>query len=474
MTNSSASLASYERDLLALKVLEAERSLRLSRNRLIAYRPYNRQAEFHAAGAIFRERLLMAGNQVGKTISGSMEAAMHATGIYPPWWVGRRFDKPTVGWAAGVTGETTRDNVQRLLFGRPNELGTGSIPFDCILGKPSSSRGVADLYDTAEIKHITGATSIIALKSYATGRDKWQGETLDWVWFDEEPDEEIYTEGLTRTNATGGLTWMTFTPLLGMSKVVKRFLMEKSPDRSVTTMRIEEAEHYTPEQRAQIIAAYPPHEREARAYGRPVMGSGLIFPITEESIRETAIVVPEIWARIAGLDIGWDHPTACVWLAHDRDNDVVHVTDCYRLREQTPVVHAAAIKARGPWIPVAWPHDALQHDKASGEQIAGQYRLQGVAMLSERATFDDGTSGVEAGLMEMLDRMKTGRLKIAEHLNEWWEEFRLYHRKDGVVVKETDDLMSATRYGLMMLRHAAVKPQQRRPVRAASEGAWMS
>lgn len=60
--------------------------------------------------------------------------------------------------------------------------------------------------------------------------------------------------------------------------------------------------------------------------------------------------------------------------------------------------------------------------------------------------------------MDMLDRMQTGRLKVAEHLADWWEEFRLYHRKDGKVVKEGDDLMSATRYGLMMLRHAKVKP----------------
>ena len=59
--------------------------------------------------------------------------------------------------------------------------------------------------------------------------------------------------------------------------------------------------------------------------------------------------------------------------------------------------------------------------------------------------------------MEMLSRMQTGKLKVFEHLNDWWEEFRLYHRRDGRVVKEGDDLMSATRYALMMLRHASTK-----------------
>jgi hypothetical protein len=108
---------------------------------------------------------------------------------------------------------------------------------------------------------------------------------------------------------------------------------------------------------------------------------------------------------------------------------------------------------------VSWPHDGLQHDKGSGIQIAEQYKAQGLAMLDERATFEDGSNGVEAGVMDILDRMKTGRFRVAKHLEDWWQEFRLYHRKSGQIVKERDDLMSATRYGVMMLRHARVKPE---------------
>jgi phage terminase large subunit-like protein len=453
--------------------LEAELSLRASRTKLFRYQPYAKQRLFHHKGATFRERLLMAGNQLGKTIAGSMEAALHATGLYPEWWQGRRFAKPTVGWAAGITGETTRDTVQRMLFGRPGEWGTGAVPFDCIVEK-NSARGIADLLDTVRIKHVTGGISSISLKSYEKGREKWQGETLDWVWYDEEPDEDIYTEGLTRTNATGGITWMTFTPLLGMSDVVKRYLVDKSPDRDVTQMTIEEAEHYTAEERTRIINSYPEHEREARTMGVPVLGSGRVFPVTEESIREQAIAIPDLWARLGALDFGWDHPTAWVALAHDRDADVVHVYDCYRARNVTPLIVAGAIKPRGPWIPLAWPHDGLQHDKGSGEQLAQQYRDQGLKMLPEKATFaDDRGYGLEAGVMEMLDRMQTGRLKVAAHLTEWWEEFRLYHRKDGLIVKEGDDLMSATRVGLMMLRHAKRKPSAVKGTDSAPAG-WLA
>ena len=80
--------------------------------------------------------------------------------------------------------------------------------------------------------------------------------------------------------------------------------------------------------------------------------------------------------------------------------------------------------------------------------------------------------GVEAGLMEMLGRMQTGRFKVFAHLNDWFEEFRLYHRKDGKVVKEFDDLMSATRYALMMLRYANTEPIKR--VRTPPSGSWQA
>ena len=88
-------------------------------------------------------------------------------------------------------------------------------------------------------------------------------------------------------------------------------------------------------------------------------------------------------------------------------------------------------------------------------------------MLYEHAQFEDKSVSVEAGLMDMLARMQTGRFKVFKHLNDWWEEFRLYHRKDGKVVKEGDDLMSATRYAIMMLRRASTKAAYdnfRRPI----------
>jgi len=455
-SDSSQPLSTSQLKAELLKALQHQKARR-DTNRLGAYRPYAKQREFHDVGVSYRERLFMAGNQLGKTWSGGFEAAMHLTGRYPDWWKGRRWDRPIVMWASGVTGESVRDTTQRILLGRPGQIGTGSIPKADIIGT-SAARGIADAVDTVQVKHASGGVSILAFKSYEKGREKWQGETLDCVWFDEEPPQDIYTEGLTRTNATGGMVYMTFTPLLGMSEVVRRFLEESSPDRCVVQMTIDDAEHYTAEEKARIIASYPPHEREARAKGIPVLGSGRIFPVPEEWLQVEPFEPPSHWPRIGGMDFGWDHPFAAVELVHDRDTDTVYVTKAHRVREQTPLQHAGALKSWGNWLPWAWPHDGLQHDKGSGEQLAAQYRAQGLAMLWERATFPDGSNGVEAGLFDMLDRMQTGRFKVFRHLGDWFHEFRLYHRKDGKVVKEGDDLMSASRYALMMLRFAVTKP----------------
>lgn len=229
--------------------------------------------------------------------------------------------------------------------------------------------------------------------------------------------------------------------------------------RHVTFMSIDDAEHYTPEERKEIVDAYLPHEREARAKGIPVLGSGRVFPVEEADVTVTPFPIPDHWVRINGLDFGWDHPfgaTSCAW---DKDADVFYVTAEYSKREATPVVHAAAIKPWGVWIPCAWPGDGLQHDKGSGEDLAKQYKAQGLKMTAERATFPDGGNGVEAGVIDMLDRMQTGRWKVFINCGAWMSEFRLYHRKNGIIVKLKDDLICSSRYAYMMRRLAITKPK---------------
>lgn len=452
-------------------------------HRLEDYRPYPKQREFHAAGATHRERLLMAGNQLGKTLAAAMEVAMHMTGRYPDWWEGYRFDRPTRGICGSESVELTKKGVQRLLLGNPEtpeQWGTGSIPKDCLIGT-SPRPGVPNAVSAIVVKHVSGGESVLTTASYDQGRTKWQADTLDWAWLDEECDEDIYFEVLTRTNVAMGPVFMTFTPLKGMSNVVRRFYPRSTaaPGTHVTHMTIDDAEHYTPEQRAAIIASYPEHERKARAMGLPALGSGRVFQVDQDEIACNPFAIPSHWPQICGIDFGWDHPTAAARLAWDRDNDILYVTQTYRRRQVTPLIFAAAVKPWGDWLPWAWPHDGLQHDKGSGEQLAKQYATAGLKMLAQRATFEDGTNGLEAGVQEMNDRMLTGRLKVFAHLDEWFEEFNMYHRKDGLIVKEADDILSATRYAMMMRRFAIpqAKPGVQRPVQVPMPGrngqAWM-
>lgn len=235
----------------------------------------------------------------------------------------------------------------------------------------------------------------------------------------------------------------------------------KHPDRAAVFATIDDAEHFSAEERARIAGSYPAYQKDARTKGLPVLGSGAIFPISEDELKCEPQPIPDHWPQINGLDFGWDHPFGAVNCAWDRDADVFYVCKEYRQRESTPLIHSGAIKPWGEWIPCAWPHDGLQHDKGSGEELSQAYRTNGLPMLPERATFDDGSFGVEAGLIEMFERMLTGRWKVFSTCGAWFGEFRLYHRSEGRIVKVNDDLISASRYAYMMRRHAIVKPRKR-------------
>lgn len=455
-----------------LKELERRRKYRT----IDFFEPYPKQLDFFAMTKIKRETLFMAGNQLGKTEAGAFKAACHMTGIYPDWWPGRRWDRPTRGWAAGETSLLARDVLQKKLCGEPGvdaAFGTGMIPKECFADKPSLARGITDAFDTIQVRHVSGGISVARFKSYEQGRTKFQGETLDWIWGDEEPPMDIYSEMLTRVTATKGLVYVTFTPLKGMSDVVGRFLNEPSEDRGVVTMTIEDALHIAPEERARIIAGYPSHEREARARGVPMLGSGRIFPVSEEVVAEEGFHPPHHWPKLWAIDFGGGsdtgHPFAAVLYAWDRDADVLHITHAVRTRDGRPIDHAKAMKAFGADIPVAWPRDGKNREMGSGMPLSKYYKDEGLKMLPEHATWPDGSVSTEAGVQEMYDRMTTGRFKVAKHLVDWWDEFRTYHRKDGLIVKLRDDLMSASRIGVMMRRYARVSGGERpKPVPIAT------
>lgn len=440
----------------ALKLLEEKRR-RVETNRILAYEPYKYQRTFHAEGLNCPQRILMAANRVGKTFCGAAETAYHMTGEYPDWWEGYRFDRPVRVWAAGESNDTTRDIIQKELFGQPQDptqLGKGAVPLKNIIDtirKP----GVPNAFSAALVKHKSGGNSQISFKAYEQGFEKFMGEAIDVVWLDEEPRQEIFSQCITRTADTNGIVYMTFTPERGMTNVVSAFLNDLKPGQSLTTATWDDVEHLDEKTKEQLLAVYSPAERDMRSKGIPVFGSGLVYPVVEEDITCDDFELPSHFLCLAAIDFGYDHPTAVSWAALDPDDDIIYVYDEYRRSKETPLTHAAVINARTPSIPVAFPHDGLQHDKGSGVQLAQQYRDLGVYMLPQHFSNPpvngavNGNNSIEAGISEILQRFETGRLQIFKSCQETLEELRLYHRKNGKVVPVKDDLLSAMRYAVL-------------------------
>jgi hypothetical protein len=192
----------------AIEAIEAQEALleRRERNRLSTYYPdqgplrralYPKHMAFFAAGYTHRERCMMAGNRVGKTEgAGGYETVLHLTGLYPHWWIGRRFSSPVNALVAGDTGTTTRDILQNKICGPVEKPGTGLIPFSS-MGETSGRAGVAGAYDIVKVLHTpTGSWSTLQFRSYDQGRVAFQGTEREVVYLDEEPDKDVYDECL--------------------------------------------------------------------------------------------------------------------------------------------------------------------------------------------------------------------------------------------------------------------------------------
>ena len=457
------------------KALEIVReiSARKRYNKVDFYDPYPYQLNFHETGSEANQRLLMAANRIGKSYCGAAEMAYHVTGLYPKWWNGRRFEQPIVAWAGGVSNETTRDIVQFELLGSPDDpeaFGSGAIPRSCII-KAERKPGVPNAKSMALIKHVSGGNSSLFFKAYEMGVDKWQGRSVDCVWLDEEPSRELYSQAVTRTLDRRGMVYMTFTPENGMTETVASFMNRLQSGQSLTNATWDDASekimsmkgergHLSEAVMDQILSSYSPHEREMRRYGRPSIGSGLVFPLSEDRILVDPIHIEDHWPRIAAIDFGWDHPTAVVWCAIDRDTDTFYIYDCYRASKASPAVHAEIIRSRPHFVPIAYPHDGNRRDSMGNPGLADQYRNLGCNFLLEHfsnpAALGEkkGSNSVEEGLMAMLQSMENDKFKVFSPLSDWLEEFRMYHRKQNKVVPIRDDLMSATRYAFQSQRFA--------------------
>jgi phage terminase large subunit-like protein len=410
---------------------------------------YNQHTRFFAAGARYSERLFLAANRVGKTTAGAYETALHLTGLYPRWWPGRRFTKSILAWAGGDTSKTTRDIQQLELMGSPSELGTGMIPGALILDT-KAKQGLPDGLEIVYVKHVSGKASRLLFKSYDQGRKSWQGTKPDLIWCDEEPPMDVWTEIQMRLMATapgelGGIAYLTFTPIEGWTEVVSSFLKRggdgKLDTKSVTYCDWGQVPHLSKSEIERMLATLPPYQLEARSKGIPSIGEGAIYPVSESLIKCEPFEVPRHWPRAFGLDVGWNM-TAAIWRAHDRDTDTIYLYDEHRAEKAPPLIHAEAIKSRGEWIRGVIDPASFGRGQADGEQLIEIYRRLGLDL-------SPANNRVEPGLQEMYQRMSLGKLKVVSTLRGWWSEFPMYRRKNGLVVKQNDHSLDASRYAVV-------------------------
>lgn len=420
---------------------------------------YDWQKLFIEHTANYSQVALIAANRVGKTDTATYIDAIHAMGDYPDGWKGHRFDHAPLIWCLGYSGEKCRDLLQTPLIGRKTDKGWvgGLIPGELIIGSEPMT-GTPNAVRSVYVKHASGGVSKVQFWSYSQGQHALMGDAVDWFHIDEEPkDPTIYPQVLTRTatgdSGNGGRGILTFTPENGRTELVIQFMDSPSPAQHCMNVGWDDAPHLSDRVKEELLASFPPHQRDMRTKGIPMLGHGRIYDASEDLITCDPFPIPDHWFVINGMDFGWDHPQAHVQLAWDRDEDKFYLTRAYKAKQTSPAEAWFATKMWSSGVPTAWPHDGLQTEKGSGLQQKSYYEEAGFDMLPDRAMWEDGSNSVEAGIFELYDLMRSGRMKVFRGLRDWFEEYNFYHRDEkGRIVKIRDDMMDATRYAYMMRR----------------------
>jgi phage terminase large subunit-like protein len=431
----------------------------------LTFDPLPKQRTFFDLGASARKRCAMAANQVGKSTMIAFELRCHLTGLYPGWWQGRRFDGAVRVWVGGPDAMHVRDNMQRQLFGQMDELGSGMIERHLIEKVQRQAGGVQNAIDYGMVRHKTGTLSFVKFKSYDQQLDKWSGDTLAIVAYDEEPPEAHYAEGLTRTNygdnGRPGIVMIAMTPLLGMTEVARRFYPHpRESDAALVQMGLRDALQYREEDIPRIIEGYKEHERRARVEGKPQLGEGAVFPFDFDQ-PDIWIEPPERlrwWLYTGGLDFGGagggSHPSAAVEIGWDREADCIYVLREHRAKGATIAEFCSPLRRWSPVsdlpLPFAWPHDGHMTDRRGGGKMKLLYEAEGLLLLHEHATFEGRLrDSLEDSVSEIHGRLAGRQLKISRSCPLLREELEGYRREKGKIVQEYDDLISALRYAVM-------------------------
>ena len=331
-----------KKDVLTLALIDREQERR-KKIKIYSYnngeKVHKKQLQFHKSNK--RNRWVFGGNRSGKSECGAVEVVWLARGIHP-----YKENKPkTEGWVVSLSTRVQKDVAQKKILSYLDPAWIDSI----VMQSGSSANPENGIIERIIVNNVSGEKSVIGFKSCEEGRDKFQGASLDYVWFDEEPPKEIYDECLMRTFDKEGEVFGTMTPLKGLTFVYDVIYLNKFNDDEVFTVFMEWGDNpYLSEQEIKRLESpLSPDELESRRYGRFVDKTySLVYPEFDENVNVVEpFNVPEFWQDTISIDPGLNNPLSAHFYAVDPYTSNVYViAEHYKANENIDY-HAEKIKA---------------------------------------------------------------------------------------------------------------------------------
>lgn len=413
-------------------------------------RKHKKQLAFHKCKK--RNRWVFGGNRSGKTECGAVEAVWIARGIHP-----YRKNRPgAFGWVVSLTAQVQRDVAQKkvLHYLRPDWI------VDIIMQSGRKDAPERGIVDQIIVKNVLGGTSVIGFRSCDQGREKFQGSSLDFVWFDEEPPEDIYTECLMRVADRRGDIFGTMTPLKGLTFIYREIYLNKKNNPEIWYEFMEWSDNpFLPKKEIALLeSTLDATTLQARKYGKFCTREGLVYPEFDESVHVIPpFDVPEDWQDNISIDPGLKNPLSAHWYAVDFDGNVYVVAEHYCAGQDVDY-HARAIHEISDKI--GWKRDSKGRLTALIDSAAGQRTLASFKSVSElfyerdilvNPRVNKDTFGGIARVKSYLNR-KNGMpdLYIFSSCVNMIREFKGYFWGSGESpVKKDDHAMDELRYYLM-------------------------
>ena len=307
--------------------IEREQKRRYDKNLIFRYntgsKKHKKQLAFHKCKK--RNRWVFGGNRTGKTECGAVETVYMARGIHPF----RKNRKDVFGWVVSLSTQVQRDVAQDkiLKYLNPDWI----VDIVMISGKKDSPK--SGVIDQIKIKNVFGGISTIGFKSCDQGREKFQGSSLDFVWFDEEPPKDIYDECRMRVLDKRGDIFGTMTPLKGLTFVYEEIFLNKKNSSEVWYEFIEWADnpYLNKKEIKALTSSMSDSELQSRRYGLFCDDSGPVYPEFDENVHVIEpFTIPYDWQDTISIDPGLKNPLSCHWYACDYDGNVYVVAEHYK------------------------------------------------------------------------------------------------------------------------------------------------